>query len=198
MAMAAIILAAGASSRMRGADKLMQEVDGQPLLARTIALAQASCAPVLVCLPTDKADREAVVTRSSAEAIVVENHAKGMGVSLATGVRALREDVEEVMVFVGDLPELTAADVRSVQAVARQFPRTLIVRAGDDDGRPGHPVVFRRPLFAALAALEGDHGARDVIHAHRDRMKLVALARGHATTDLDTPEDWAAWRAHRP
>jgi len=198
MATAAIILAAGASARMRGRDKLLETVEGEPVLARTVKLAQGSCHPVLVCLPPDRPRRDKAVEALGVQVVRVENAHEGMGTSLAAGIRALPENVEEVMILVSDLPGLRPADVRSVQALAKQFPDALIFRACDDDGRPGHPVLFRRALFEELAKLSGDAGARDVIRAHRRRMKLVALPRGHATADLDTPEDWAAWRAHRP
>lgn len=197
MMTAAIVLAAGASSRMRGRDKLMEDVDGAPVLARTIRLAQASCAPVLVCLPPDRPDRDAVVTGLGAAPVRVDGARDGMGTSLAHGIRALPENIEEVMVFVSDLPDLTTEDVRSVLSVAAEFPDMLIFRACDEAGRPGHPVLFRRALFGELAKLSGDTGARDVIRANVRLLKQVALPDGHATTDLDTPEDWAAWRARR-
>ena len=46
-----------------------------------------------------------------------------------------------------------------------------------------------------LMTLKGDEGAKSVIVRHRARLRLVPLPARHATTDLDTPEDWAAWRA---
>ncbi|MFN5826754.1 MAG: nucleotidyltransferase family protein, partial [Rhodobacterales bacterium] len=62
------------------------------------------------------------------------------------------------------------------------------------DGTPGHPVLFPVWALADLAALTGDSGARDLLQTYRNRTELVALPARHAVTDLDTPEDWAAWR----
>ena len=72
-----------------------------------------------------------------------------------------------------------------------------IVRAAAADGAPGNPVLFGRRFFEALRALEGDEGARGVLAAHADLARTVALGGAAARTDLDTPEDWAEWRAGR-
>ena len=73
------------------------------------------------------------------------------------------------------------------------FDGERIVRATAMDGRAGHPVVFPARCLAEMAALQGDEGARAVLAAHE--VAHVALPGRRAVTDLDTPEDWAAWRA---
>ena len=70
-----------------------------------------------------------------------------------------------------------------------------ICRAAAADGRPGHPVLFGRRFFEALAGLAGDHGAREVVRAAGEFVVDVPTKGAAAITDLDTPEDWAAWRA---
>jgi CTP:molybdopterin cytidylyltransferase MocA len=59
----------------------------------------------------------------------------------------------------------------------------------------GHPVVFPKDLIADLCALTGDTGAKDIIQAHKNRLRLIALPDDHATLDLDTPESWQDYRA---
>jgi len=195
--MAAIILAAGASRRMHGRDKLLEKVDGAPILARIIALAQANCDPVLVCLPPDRPERARLVGAAQAQPIPVSDPARGMGVSLAAGIQSVGESVEEVMVLLGDMPDLTGRDVQILQAAARDNPGALVIRGTDARQIPGHPVIFRRPLFEALSRLQGEDGARALIRANQQHVVMVALTKSHATTDLDTPEDWAAWRKSR-
>ncbi|MCB1376719.1 MAG: nucleotidyltransferase family protein, partial [Rhodobacteraceae bacterium] len=75
---------------------------------------------------------------------------------------------------------------------------TLIWRGATEDLRPGHPIVFAAPLFPAFAALCGDSGGREIVAMAEDRVKLIALPGQRARRDLDTPEDWAAWRAAHP
>ena len=68
-----------------------------------------------------------------------------------------------------------------------------VVRAAGADGTPGSPALVPRRLFAALRSLDGDTGGRDVLK--REAQDILPLPGRHALTDLDTPEDWAAWRA---
>lgn len=62
-------------------------------------------------------------------------------------------------------------------------------------GTPGHPVVLPRRLFPSLLELRGDQGARALLAQEEESLRLIPLPGANATTDLDTAEDWAAWRA---
>ena len=72
---------------------------------------------------------------------------------------------------------------------------SLILRGGTADGAPGHPAIFPRDLWPALGAVTGDEGGRSVIQSNTGRVRVIALPGPMAILDLDTPEDWAAWRA---
>ena len=63
------------------------------------------------------------------------------------------------------------------------------------DGTPGHPVLFGRRFFETLAGLRGDRGAREVLREAAEFVTEVPTPGRAALVDLDTPEDWAAWRA---
>ena len=75
----------------------------------------------------------------------------------------------------------------------QEFDGASIIRATTEDGHPGHPVIFPAALLPEMAALRGDAGARDLLSRHP--VRFLALPGSRAVTDLDTPEDWAAWRA---
>ena len=115
-----------------------------------------------------------------------------MAVSLRAGLGAVPEAAEGVLVVLGDMPEVSAADMARVMG-AFEADAARPITCGGAEGRPGHPVLFPRRYFEELAAVDGDRGGRALIRAHGAR--VVDLAPGHATTDLDTPEAWAAWRA---
>ncbi|MGR3541320.1 MAG: nucleotidyltransferase family protein [Hasllibacter sp.] len=182
---AALVLAAGASSRMRGRDKLAEIVDGVPLLTRQVRLARAAGLPVHVALPPLPHPREALL--DGAAAIEVPDAAEGMGRTIATAVAALR-DAPAILLILGDLPALTVADVQAVLAA----PPAPIVRGATHDGKGGHPILFAPGTYPDLMALTGDDGGRGVVAQHKTR--LVPLG-PQARLDLDTPEDWAAFRA---
>ncbi|MFY0310708.1 NTP transferase domain-containing protein [Leisingera sp. D0M16] len=188
-AIAILLLAAGASSRMQGRDKLMEEVDGEPLLSRICRRAALTGLQVYVTLPSSTHPRAAAI--GTAVPIPVPDADEGMAASIRRGVTALPEGCDGVMILPADMPEVETQDMLRLAARFRGSS-SPILRATAEDGTPGHPVLFPSRCFAALKALSGDQGARGVLKG--EAVKLVALPKAHALTDLDTPEDWAAWR----
>lgn len=191
-AIAILLLAAGASSRMQGRDKLMEEVDGQPLLALMCRRASLTGLPVFVTLPGTAHPRAAAT--GDAIQVPVPDAAEGMAASIRRGTAALPEGTEAVMIMPADMPEVTAQDILHLAA---HFggPASPVLRATAEDGTPGHPVLFPQRCFKALKTLSGDQGARSVLKA--EAVQPVSLPGRHAVTDLDTPEDWDAWRRNR-
>ncbi len=191
----ALVLAAGAARRMRGTDKLLETVEDRPLLARTAAAALASGADeTLVVLPPDAPARAAAISGLAATAVVNPRAAEGMGASIAAGLAAIRPDADAVLLLLADMPEIGAAEIDRLIAAFDPGEGRAIVRATAADGTPGHPVLFGRRFFEPLAALSGDRGAREILAEHGEFVAEVALPARAAVTDLDTPEDWAAWR----
>ena len=194
---AILVLAAGRSTRMRGRDKLMEEVAGRPLLVERVATAHTTGAPVLVTLPprAEAPARWQALEGAGARLVEVADAASGMAASLSAGLAALPADCPGLLVLLADMPEITSADIADVLA---GFDGAAILRGTSAEGVPGHPVLFPAGDFPALARLTGDAGARDLLRREGARVRLVPLPARHALTDLDTPEDWAAWRAERP
>lgn len=193
---AILVLAAGRSSRMRGRDKLTEEIAGQPLLAERVTTAQASGAPVWVALPPREVApaRWETLAGTGAALVEVRDAASGMAASLRAGLAALPPGCPGLLILLADMPEITCADIAAVLA---GFDGATILRGTSAEGVPGHPVLFPAGDFPALARLTGDAGARDLLRREGARVRLVPLPARHALTDLDTPEDWAAWRAER-
>ena len=189
-----LILAAGASSRMRGTDKLLEPVQGHPLIAHAARIALASGCPVSVTLDAAQPGRAAALAGLPVRQIPVPNPAAGMTASLQAGLAAL-PPTAAVMVLLADMPDVTLQDLTRMLSLHASDPG-LILRGADARGAPGHPVLFPAWLRPEVMALQGDPGPREVIRLHKDRLQLVPLGSG-ATTDLDTPEDWAAWRARQ-
>ncbi|MEM1343877.1 MAG: molybdopterin-binding/glycosyltransferase family 2 protein [Pseudomonadota bacterium] len=193
---AAVVLAAGAARRMRGADKLLEPIAGTPLLTRvTTELARSGVEDIVAVLrPEDEARRRALAT-TPARLVINPRAEEGMGTSLAAGVAALPPETDAALVVMADMPEIAAPDIDRLIAAFDPEEDRAIVRATAADGTPGHPVLFGRRFFEALTALDGDRGAREVVREHPEFCVEVALPGRAALTDLDTPEAWAAWRA---
>ena len=191
-----ILLAAGASTRMRGRDKLMEDIGGEPLLRRQARLARG-IGPVTVALPPPPHPRYTALSGLDITPLPVPEAAEGMAASLRRAFAALPLDTPAAMVLLADMPALEASDLARLAAAVDLTGETLIWRASTADGKPGHPIIFAAALFDQLKQLRGDDGGRAVVRAAADRMQLVPLPGQRARRDLDTPEDWAAWRAEQ-
>lgn len=194
---AAVLLAAGAGRRMRGADKLLEPIGGVPLIAH--AAGQLAAAKgidqVHVVLPPDRPERAAALDDPALHHVPAERASEGMGASLRAGISALDADTDAVVIALADMPEVTCADIEALVAAYDPDSGAEIIRALTEDGIPGHPVLFGRRFFEALADVTGDTGARDVLRAAPEHIRDVTTRGSAAVTDLDTPEQWAAWRA---
>ncbi len=189
-----LLLAAGGSTRMRGADKLLEEIDGEPLLRRHARAMAGLGLPVIVTLPPRPSGRRDALEDLDVQMVEVADAASGMAASIRAGVRAA-VDASGLVLLPADMPDITSGDVQRVIGVFAAEDGGRIVRGTTPDGVPGHPVIFPARCFAALSALTGDIGARRVLQG--EDVVEVALPENHALTDLDTPEDWAAWRRRR-
>lgn len=193
MTLGILIPAAGASSRMRGRDKLLEEIDGVALLERQVAAALRVGTPVIVTLRASDVARLTVVEPTPAEPVFVENADEGISTSLRAGANwAADRALSGLMVALPDLPEITAEDLSQVAKLHNRHPGDVL-RATSEDGQFGHPTVIPARLFPQMTQLTGDTGARDVLEA--EQIRPCPLAGNRAIIDLDTPEAWAAWRA---
>ncbi|WP_407493568.1 NTP transferase domain-containing protein [Pseudooceanicola sp. MF1-13] len=188
--LAILLLAAGASSRMRGGDKLMEQVDSAPLIA-TMARRALPVAPTVIAVPSLTHPRAAALAALGVTLIPVPDADQGMSASIRAGIAALPAD-SAAMILPADMPEITTRDLITMAQAFAEAP-DQIHRATTADGTPGHPVIFPAHMLKDLAKLTGDQGARTLLKTAP--ITKVPLPGSHATTDLDTPEAWAAWRS---
>jgi CTP:molybdopterin cytidylyltransferase MocA len=179
---------------MAGCDKLLERVDGQPLLRRIVAQG-LSHGPVFVTLPAVDHPRADALPQGTRIVSVPDWH-EGMSASLRAGNAAIPAG-QDLMILPGDMPEITGADIARMVAARAAAPDALIWQAATQDGTPGHPVLFDASVRDGFAGLSGDTGARAILSAHGGRRHLVPLPGRRARVDLDTPEDWARWRRTR-
>lgn len=189
-----LIPAAGSSSRMAPHDKLLEPIDGVPLLRRQVMMALRTGCDVLVTLSPDHPARRAALSGISDGRLhlqEVPEAAEGIAASIRRGAAwAESRRASGLMVVLADMPDLDAADLN---LMLQGFDLKTVCRAVDEAGTPGHPVVFPADLLPVLKRLSGDQGARAILRS--ERVMHIQLPGTHATTDLDTPEAWATWRA---
>src|SRR5581483_6037379 len=185
----AVVLAAGASSRMGGSQKLLLEVDGKPMVRHAIeAASEGGCHQVVVVYATPDV-KDAV--DGAAEIVHNPDAAKGMASSLTKGLNALRPDMEAAMIVLGDQPLVGSRAVAVLlRSWRREGSRPAVAMAGSGEKqRWTPPVVLSRELWPELMALEGDAGARQILDAHPELLDIVPAA--GRPDDIDTPDDYA-------
>ena len=187
----AIVLAAGRSSRMGGPNKLLARFAGEPLIRRTAERALASGVKGAVVVTGHQAAR----VREALDGIdmrVVHNpdFATGLSSSLKAGVAALPVSATGALIVLGDMPALSSADLDRLIDAFRKAGGTSVVRA-THDGKRGNPVLLPRALFARVAQLEGDTGARHLVESGALPVIDVEIGEG-AAIDVDTPDALAS------
>jgi molybdenum cofactor cytidylyltransferase len=193
-----LLLAAGGSRRMRGRDKLLEIVDGEPLLRRTASAAlQARVECVHVLMQPENANRDAALDGLNVNRIASPEWHEGMAASIRAGMAGLSQDCDAVIIALADMPEVSAAHLDRLMAAYDPAEAREICRAVAADGTPGLPVLFGRRFFETLAGLQGDRGARDVVKDAAEFLVDVPTEGQGAVIDLDTPEAWDRWRADR-
>ncbi len=190
---AVLIPAAGASSRMRGADKLLKQVGGRALLRRQAEEALRAANHVTVTLPDHDHPRAAALAGLPVQLVAVPDASSGMSASLRRGVGMLPRGIDALIVLPADMPELTADDILKLVQGFRAMPQPTLQQGCAEDGTPGHPVLFPADCFSAFQMLDGDAGARSVLASNRNRLRRVPLPGRRALIDLDTPEAWRDW-----
>jgi len=158
---AGLVLAAGESRRF-GSPKQLATFEGRPLLEHALlAMAGARAIDAAVVVLGAHADAVlATVDLHGATPVVCADWAEGQAASLRAGVAALAPGVEAAVVTLGDQP---AIDPRAIdRVVAARDGSSVAVRASYEN-RPGHPVLLERALFAHIARLRGDEGAKSLL-----------------------------------
>lgn len=186
-----LVLAAGAGSRMAaadGANKLLLEVAGQPLIAHVVeAGVEGGCHHVYAVYADE---RVKAAVGSSATWIPNPDAASGMASSLRVGLEAMPADAAAAMVMLGDQPLVGSRTVKMLlNAWRREGARPALAAsyATRDDWRP--PVVLDRSLWPRLKKLRGDQGARQLLDKSPELLDTVLA--GGRPDDVDTLEDYA-------
>jgi molybdenum cofactor cytidylyltransferase len=192
---AALVLAAGRSSRMGGPNKLLAEIAGRPLVRIAVEEALASRARPVIVVTGHQRERVEAALAGLPVALVHNPHfADGLGTSLKAGVAALPAEADGVIVCLGDMPQVDAALIDRLIGAFDPDKGALVVMP-TIDGKRGNPVVWSRRFFGDLMAVEGDVGARYLIGRYPEAVAEVPLSGNAALTDIDTPEALEAVKA---
>ncbi|MCE2565708.1 NTP transferase domain-containing protein [Komagataeibacter sp. FNDCF1] len=196
---AAIVLAAGASSRTAPAHKLLApDATGLPMIARTLrAVAASQADPLIIAYGHRSADIHAAARRGIPPGrnplfISARNHEAGLSRTLAAGIQlAGQHDVRGALICLGDMPCIAPSLLDRMIAVFTAHPDCPGVMPVHD-GRRGNPILWNRSLFPTLMDQKGDKGARGLLDRYGAEMQQVEAGM-EITEDFDTPARLAAF-----
>lgn len=182
---AAVVLAAGSSSRMEGGHKLLEPLDGRPIVTRAVEAAiESGSTPVVVVTGHRREDVEAALP-GSVQTVHNPDYQAGLASSLRAGLLALPADADAVFVALGDMPLVRATHYEALVTAWRPDAIAVPTRAG----RRGHPVLWPARLFADMCALQGDRGAKSLMTEHATSVIEVPAASDAILLDVDVAGD---------
>jgi molybdenum cofactor cytidylyltransferase len=195
MSIVGIVLAAGAASRM-GRNKLLLDLEGEPLLRRTTRRAlEAGLDGVLVVLGHEADEARAALASLPCTPVLNPAWAEGMNTSLSAGVAALPPGSEAAVLLLADMPFVDSSMIRAVVDRWRETGAPVV--ASRYGAVPAPPTLYARVLFEALQGGAGDGRGRQVVKAQGDRALFVDWPPS-ALADLDEPEDVERARSALP
>ena len=187
MTTAAVVLAAGGSRRL-GQPKQLLAYRGATLLDATVATARSAGVDQVVVALGGSADQvRETVDLSGVEVVLNPDFGDGCATSIRTALARVRDDVDGVVLLLGDQPGVVPESVRALVA-GRGGAELAVCRY--EDGR-GHPFAFARSVFGDLADLHGDKGVWKLLDRAGDAVAEVPVS-GPIPPDVDTWEDYEA------
>lgn len=187
---AAVILAAGGSTRMRGdAKQLLRWGDGTLVQNAAQIAARARVSEIIVVTGNRAEEVTRALAGAPARIVLNPDWASGRASSVRAGIQALSAKTAAALFINADQPFLTPQVIDAL--IARYATTRAAIVAPTFEGQTGSPVLFARELFDELAALTGDVGGKAMFEKYRARMETIPIDDARAAIDLDTPEDYA-------
>jgi molybdenum cofactor cytidylyltransferase len=189
---AVVLLAAGLSSRMGGLNKLLIEIDGEPLVRRSARTYLAAGADVHVVLGHEAGDVRAALAGLPLTFVENPNFAVGQPTSVRAGLDSVPEGYDALLVALADQAALTPADIADLLSAFAEGDRGRIL-IPYFQGERGNPVVFPPAIVAEIRAGGRNIGCRQFIDSNPQLTRRYEAPTDHFTLDIDTPDDLRAF-----
>ena len=188
--LAAVLLAAGASSRFGAENKLLVRFNGRPLV-RGVAeeILRSGVSDVVVVTGCDAPLIEDALAGLPVHCVHNKDWQAGMGSSIACGIGALDSKATGAFIVPADMPFLKASLFRDLASAFQRHDAQRIVYPATPEGEQRNPVLWPRRCFAALAALSGPQGGRSLLQSLKAACVAEMVADAGMLADIDTPAE---------
>ena len=187
----AVVLAAGRSSRMGNNNKLLEEINGVPVLHNVMNSIRGSAITDTIVVLGYEADKvKSSLNGYKTKSVYNAKYQTGLSSSIKTGIEALNTSIDGVIIVLGDMPGIT-----------REILNTLIRYFNPEEGaeicvptyknQPGNPVLWSKRFFPELCKIEGDIGGRDLIHKYSEFVVQCPVKTDAIHQDVDTQDQLA-------
>ena len=184
---AAVILAAGESRRWGADNKLLAQIDGRPMVLRTVrAVLDSKARPAVVVTGHERSEVERLLAGLPLAIVNAANYASGLSASLKAGIAAVPIGCDGALVCLGDMPWVKPETLDRL--IGAFDPETGFAVVPAYEGEWGNPVLLGRPLFEKIGSLSGDRGARALLKSVGERVKEIVVDDPGVLRDVDRPD----------
>jgi molybdenum cofactor cytidylyltransferase len=189
-AVGGVVLAAGLSTRYEGGNKLLEDINGQPMVRHVGEIATSADLNDAVAVTGHEPDAvESALAGLDIDCHHNAEYEAGQSTSVRAGVAHARSAGWDAAVFLlGDMPFVAAETVDSLVKAYRAGGASIL--APRYDGMRGNPVLFDADHFDSLAAIGGDQGGRELL-MESDDTQFVDTDDAGVLRDIDTEGDLA-------
>ena len=188
-----ILLAAGLSRRMGNVNKLLLDIDRQPMVRRIAALYRSLFSSVTVVTGFEQNKIQAALTGLDVALLFNPNFETGRQSSARAGLEVQNLDGEGVMIALADQPQLTRSDILDFTKafLASETPKVFVPVF---EAQRGNPIIFPSHFIREMRSGDGPLDGRKFIQDNPERVHKFPVSRSAFIADLDTPLDVAQWR----
>jgi molybdenum cofactor cytidylyltransferase len=185
MKIAGLILAAGGSSRMGDQNKLLQLIDGTPMVKKVVASClHSNLSSIYVVLGHDSEWINNCISTEGINFVNNEDWRLGMASSINSGIGAMNNDFDGAMILLGDMPYIETKLIDQMIELFQEYKIVVPVK----NGRQGNPVLFSSTFFNDLQSIDGDKGAKRVIQENFSSVVPNHVMTNAIFRDIDTPQ----------
>jgi molybdenum cofactor cytidylyltransferase len=185
---AALLMAAGQSRRMGAQNKLLAEVNGSPMVRQALnQITDSDARPIAIVLGHEPEKIRACLANSDVTFVENLDFEQGLSTSLKRGLDSLPDDIDGVIVCLGDMPRVTADEINRLIAAFNPLEGRAIC-VPTYLGKRGNPVLWAHSFFEEMSCLQGDVGARHLIGEYSDVVVEIEMEADGVLLDIDTPE----------